>query len=118
MADALSSVKRFIFWDYQRGGWQYDVMVGVILAFIFLVPREWFRDQPRASSVVMLPAAQGQNAFWIEPVLLEGVPPAEMLNRASAVLGERTHKKQSVVRIDPILDSEKETVGYLAYARP
>ncbi len=118
MADALSSVKRFIFWDYQRGVWQYDVMVGVILAFIFLVPREWFRDQPKASSVVMLPAAQGQNAFWIDPVLLDGVPPAEMVDRAAVLLSERTRKRQSVVRIEPIFDSEKETIGYLAYARP
>ena len=38
-------LKRFILWDYPRASWQYDVMVGIILAFIFLTPREWFRDQ-------------------------------------------------------------------------
>ncbi len=118
MAGALTGVKRYIFWDYRRGVWQYDVMVGLILAFIFVVPREWFRDQPKASSVVMLPASQGQNAFWIEPELLEGVPEAGMLDRAAALLSERTRKPQHVVRIEPIFDSEKETIGYLAYARP
>ena len=25
-------LKRFILWDFPRGSWQYDVMVGIILA--------------------------------------------------------------------------------------
>ena len=36
-------LKRFILWDFKRGSWQYDVIVGLILAFIFLTPREVFR---------------------------------------------------------------------------
>jgi hypothetical protein len=43
----LTGLKRFILWDYPRAGWQYDLMVGLILAFIFLTPRDWFRDQTR-----------------------------------------------------------------------
>ena len=41
-------LKRFILWDFPRGGWQYDVVVGIILAFIFLTPI-WvnFRDKPQ-----------------------------------------------------------------------
>ncbi|MGH9468682.1 MAG: hypothetical protein ACRD1Y_15135 [Terriglobales bacterium] len=37
----------FLWWSYPRGSLEYDIMVGVILAFIFLVPRAWFHDQPR-----------------------------------------------------------------------
>jgi hypothetical protein len=37
---------RSIFWAYERGSWQYDVIVLVILAFIFLSPRTWFNDRP------------------------------------------------------------------------
>ena len=40
-------MKKYIFWEYARGSWQYDVIVGVIVAFLFLMPRDWFRDQPR-----------------------------------------------------------------------
>lgn len=36
---ALSNV---IFWNYQRGTWQYDVLCLVILAFIFLTPKTLF----------------------------------------------------------------------------
>ena len=43
----MRGVGRFLFWDYPRGGWQYDVMVGLILAFIFLTPPLAFNDRPQ-----------------------------------------------------------------------
>ena len=70
-------LKRFILWDYRRGCWQYDVMVGVILAFLFLTPHDWFRDQPRnpnARSIAILPSEHGSSAFWIDKELLGGTP--------------------------------------------
>ena len=33
------AVYRGFFWTYERGTWQYDVMVILILAFIFVTPR-------------------------------------------------------------------------------
>ena len=32
------------FWTFERATWQYDVMVIVILAFVWLVPPDWLRD--------------------------------------------------------------------------
>jgi hypothetical protein len=40
------AVTRTIFWAYERGTWQYDLIVLAILAFIFLSPRSWFNDRP------------------------------------------------------------------------
>ena len=37
---------RSVFWVYERGSWQYDVILAVILAFIFLTPRSVFNDRP------------------------------------------------------------------------
>ena len=57
--------------------WQYDVMVALILLFVFLMPREWFRDQPRiprASNIAVLPGENGSNMYLIDPELLSGVP--------------------------------------------
>jgi len=115
----VSGFKRFILWDYPRAVWQYDVMVGLILAFIFLTPRGWFRDQPRASSVVMVSAEHGASAFYIEPELLAGVPQAERLSRANALVNKsRSGKKQNIIRLEPIFDSEKEIKGYMAFTTP
>jgi hypothetical protein len=113
-----NGLKRFVFWDYPRAGWQYDIMVGVILLFIFLTPREWFRDQPRASSIVMVQSPErGTSEFWIEPEQLEGVPEADRKLRAGALLKAR-FKKQNVVRLEPIFDSEQAIRGYLAFTKP
>ncbi len=45
----------FLWWTYPRGSLEYDIMVGIILAFIFLTPRHFFRDQPRPAGAT--PAA-------------------------------------------------------------
>lgn len=113
-----SGLQRFILWDYPRAGWQYDVMVGIILAFIFFTPRDWFRDQPRTSSVVMLQAEQGANVFWIEPDLLAGLPEAERTQKAAALLKDPTGRKHQLLRLVPIFDAESEIKGYMAYSRP
>jgi len=39
-------MKRFLLWSFGRGSFQYDVICGIILAFIFLAPRSSFNDRP------------------------------------------------------------------------
>ena len=114
-------LKRFILWDYPRASWQYDVIVGVILAFIFLTPRSWFRDQPRTpqvSLVALLGAGHGNNVFWIEPELLAGVPEDQRLTKLAGILKNRTGKTHAISRLEPVLDSEGEVKGYMAFAKP
>ena len=45
-------MKRLIFWDHERGTWQYDVFCLMIVAFIFLTPKVWFDngDKPANES--------------------------------------------------------------------
>jgi hypothetical protein len=45
MASLGTILKRTFFWSYERGTWQYDVAVAIILIFVFL-PKGWFHDQP------------------------------------------------------------------------
>lgn len=42
----LKAVGRVVFWTYQRGTWQYDVLCALILAFIFLTPKDFFVRPP------------------------------------------------------------------------
>src|SRR5215831_10091905 len=113
----MSALKRFILWDYPRAGWQYDLIVALILAFIFLTPRDFFKDQPRASDVVMVPTANG-SAFFIEPVLLGGISEPERQVKAAELIRTRTKKKHDVTRLEPIFDAEKELRGYMAFTTP
>jgi hypothetical protein len=47
MAGLKQFLNRTFFWSYERGAWQYDVAVVVILIFVLLTPRRWFQDQPQ-----------------------------------------------------------------------
>jgi hypothetical protein len=56
MASLGQILSRTFFWSYERGTWQYDVAVILILVFVLLTPRNWFHDKPESGG----PAAPGQ----------------------------------------------------------
>ncbi len=110
----MRSIGRFLFWDYPRASWQYDVMVGLILMFIFLTPRAVFRDQPKAATIVML-----RGGFWIEPQVLAGVPDNQLLSKATAVVNARYKTRAAISSVEPIYDeAEQEIKGYMAFTKP
>jgi len=44
-------LKSYIFWTYNRGNIHYDILVTLILAFVFIAPRFWdFGDKPTPAS--------------------------------------------------------------------
>ena len=111
--------KRLIFWDFARASWQYDVVVALILLFIFATPREWFHDQPKAASVVLLSSLHGSNRVFIATELLANIPEPSRPHRAEALIHERTGKSWHVVRVEPIRDeAEQEVKGFIAYTAP
>jgi len=111
-----STLKRFILWDYSRATWQYDVMVGIILAFIFLTPRELFRDQPRPKNIILINAGSGNASYWIEPELVTGSSVAEQQKTVEKLIHSQAGGKSfTVSRVEPVYDQEKEVRGYIAY---
>ena len=47
MRSLWRGISKTIFWSYERGTWPYDVLVGAVVLFVFLSPRNWFDDQPQ-----------------------------------------------------------------------
>lgn len=114
-----SGLKRFMFWDYPRASWQYDVMVALILAFIFLTPRDLFRDQPKPKNVVQVAGEHGTSGFWVEPELLGNVPEEQYFEAAQRLIRSQPGgKARKVVRVEPIYDSEQDLRGFRVYTRP
>ena len=113
-------LKRLIFWEYARGSWQYDIIVGLILAFLFLTPRDWFRDQPRilrSGDITMLSADRGE--YLVSPGALVQVAEDQRVQTLTRVLQARSGDRRiQVTRIEPVLDSEGELQGYMVYTRP
>lgn len=54
-------MRRILLWDYERGTWQYDLLVALIIATVFLAPGSFFGDRDRPK--VHLPNAQQQKAL-------------------------------------------------------
>ncbi len=109
-----------VFWRYPRGSWQYDVMVGLILVFVFATPRAWFRDQPRipnAQQIVMLPSESGRPVFWIDPELIGELPPEKLEGRIHTLLQQRTGRRVTVLEVEPAKDHEGNLKGYLVRAK-
>jgi len=106
-------MKRFIFWDYPRASFPYDVMVALILAFIFLTPPDLFRDRPRATEVAMLPGG----IYMIGPEALAGKSDAEQRQRAAELIRKRYHENVTVLKVEPHVGAEQEVKGFMAYTR-
>lgn len=111
--------RRLVFWDFPRASWQYDIVVGLILLFIFVTPRDWFHDQPKASSIVLLSSLHGTNRVFIATELLSDTPDPQRSERAEKLIHQRTGKTWHVVRVEPIRDeAEQEIKGFIAYTAP
>jgi len=112
----MRTLGRFIFWDFPRASWQYDVMVALILAFVFAVPRNFFKDQPRPAGISM----STDNVFFLEPQILNGTPEGEQRNEkaAQALLDSRYKDRRPVMHVDEMKDSEDKILGYSATVKP
>ncbi len=114
-----SVIKRLIFWDFARASWRYDIAVGLILVFIFATPRDWFHDQPKASSIILMSSLHGSNRVFIATELLQDIPDQQRPQRAQSLIHQRTGKSWHVVRVEPIRDeTEQEVKGFIAYTAP
>lgn len=114
-----AAIYRGLFWTYERGTWQYDIMVALILAFIFLTPREWFNDQPKptaATGVVLLSSNQQQKVYQLHAALLdvnqESRAEEAVRKGAERVLRSYTGKPVRVTHIKPEKDARGEVVSY------
>ena len=56
--------------------------------------------------------------YWIDAELLSNVPEGQRMAKASEMLRVRAGEKRSVVRLEPMVDSESEIKGYIAFTQP
>jgi hypothetical protein len=113
---SASSLRKLVFWEFPRASWQYDIVVALILLFIFATPRDWFSDQPRAASVTLISSNHGQDQLFLEPEILNDVPEKDRIERATELIRRKTGKRTKVVRIEAIRDeAEQEIKGFIAY---
>ena len=110
MAIILRTLKKILFWSYDRGTWQYDIMCVLILAFVFFAPNASFRNREAAAGS----RAPGQSVFIPNHELAKtdsGNIEQEIANR----LSEKYGYKVAVSSIEPMMDGSGKIRGYLTH---
>ena len=110
-----------VLWSHRRGSWQYDIICALILAFIFLTPRAFFGDQPRAPiarEIESLSEDPATLVFVVDAAVVDETPAEERYARLERMLGKRTGQELSVVDIQPAPSRNDVARTYLVYARP
>ena len=115
-------LKNYIFWTYDRGSVHYDLMVTLILAFIFITPHYVnFKDKPAAhathpNQIIISP--DGQNGFVYEISANQVAPGSdikeELMRALEPVVGNVT-----ITRYQTLRDAKGKIIAYRAWgARP
>lgn len=118
-------LRSYLFWTYERGSLHYDVMVTLILLFLFVAPRFVdFRDKPvtsvplRSSEVLVREAgSSGDEARFVYEIRAEDVGPTEtdeerrkaILRVVQPIAGEVTLENYR-----PVTDAKGKVVAYEA----
>jgi hypothetical protein len=114
---------RAFFWSYERGTWQYDIAVAVILIFVLLTPGRWFHDQPQVglplnANQVELVSKSGQTEIYKVDARVLAPPertPAlqnDLHNNLQKAVPALRDGRFSIGKIDPIRDDSGTVVGY------
>ena len=114
---------RMFFWSYERGTWQYDLAVGLILVFVLLTPSRWFHDQPQvgvpatASQVEPISAPGETEAYRVDARLL--APPErtpalqnDLHNVMKKARPDLSDGRFSIGKIEAIRDAEGNVIAY------
>ncbi len=122
MASLGRILSKTFFWSYERGTWQYDVAVILILVFVLLTPRNWFRDLPEgggraAPGQVQLLSKEGnRRTYRVDARIL--APPTKLalqndLHTAlQQALPELHNGNFSISKIEPVRDEQGTVIAY------
>ncbi len=122
MASLGQILSRTFFWSYERGTWQYDVAVVLILVFVLLTPRDWFRDKPQggtpvAPGQVQLISKEGNRLKYRVDVRILAPPTKlalqnDLHNALQEALPELLNGNFSIANIEPLRDDQGSVIAY------
>jgi hypothetical protein len=119
-------VSRAVFWSYERGSWQYDIICAVILAFILLTPRSWFHDRPtlelsdlrHRQGVIEIGRTRAGAEYLVDSRLVESYARLKPEDAVRAILERRLNHAVTVKSLDPVLDKNNVMLGYTVVVSP
>lgn len=102
----FSTLKKVLFWSYDRGTWQYDIMCVLILAFIFFTPNDWFKARWLSM------AEDTSRAIYVTSEEVGPVASDSAEQEVTEYLSRKYGRRLGVARIEQVTS---ETTGNRAY---
>src|SRR5579872_3159003 len=104
MSRVWRTIKGYIFWTYERGSFHYDVMVTLILVFIFVAPRYInFKDQPTEHlghpTGIFFTAEGNQLVYQVDASVVDAQDEAMVRNNLLRVI-EPISGKVSIIKME------------------
>lgn len=120
MSKMWQTIRGYIWWTYPRGSFHYDIMVTLVLIFIFATPRWIFNDKPteripHQTGVVVLPDGDSF-IYQIDASAVKSKDDAsieaELLRVVEPIAGEA-----KIVRYDAVRDNRGQVKEYKVWVQ-
>ncbi len=117
MGQVWGTIRGYVLWSYERGTIQYDVMVTLILLFVFLSPRVInFNDKPiqhnpQPTGVLVTPDPNGGFVYEIESAAIPAANDSDTRNELLHVI-EPISGSVSIKKYEPVKNFAGHVVKY------
>jgi len=120
MSKIWQTIRGYIWWTHPRGNVHYDVMVTLILAFIFITPRWVFNDKPTTrvphqTEVVVSPDGDSL-MYQIDASAVAAKSDAEVRRELLRVI-EPISGETEVTRYEPVFDRHGHVRFYKVWVK-
>jgi len=111
------TIANFIWWSYERGSIQYDIMVTLILLFLFLAPYKInFKDKPiertpHPTRVVLIPDAENGYIYQVDAAAGAAKDAGSVQAYLQRVI-EPIAGEVEIARYEPVYDKKGHVVAY------
>ena len=122
MASLGQILSKTFFWSYERGTWQYDLAVILVLVFVLVTPRGWFHDKPESGGLaapgqVLLVSRDGnRQVYRVDARILAPPTKLALQNGLRVALQEALPDLRkgnfSIAKIEPVHDDQGTVIAY------
>jgi hypothetical protein len=116
------TIRGYFWWSYERGTLHYDIMVTLILIFVFFSPY-WinFNDKPvehnpHPTGVVVVPDKQGGFIYQIDSTAVTGKTPTEIQDQLRQII-EPISGAVSITRFEATKDAKGNIQNYKVWVQ-
>jgi hypothetical protein len=116
------TLRSYVWWTHERGSFHYDVMVSLILLFIFVGPIFIdFKDKPaerkpHPMGVVVQPDGANGFVYRIDAGAVKGTSDEELRTAFRHVI-EPIAGEARIVRYEPVQDTGGKTIAWRVWVR-